>query len=175
MSDQRHDHAQVFFRLTPEPLSQDALIAQVTRPDCGAVAAFAGIVRGMTQKDGDLTATEFLVYEAYAPMARKESLKVADEVLDRWPAVRAIAMEHRVGRCELGEPTVMVAVATPHRHDGCFEACRFAIDRLKAIVPIWKQDNREGQQEWLEGVPQEELDMQHQMGMPTAGNRKNDG
>ncbi len=158
------DHSyetRVFFRLTDEALSQDALIAQVSSPDCGAVAAFAGIVRGVTQVEGGQTETDFLVYEAYQKMARTEGLKLAADILQRWPKVRAVAMEHRLGRCELGEPTVMVAVSTPHRNDGCFEACQFAIERLKAVVPIWKQEHQEAtdRQEWLEGKPQDDLDV----------------
>lgn len=161
MSESQTGDSRIFFRLTEETLSQDALIAQVSRPDCGAVASFAGIVRGVTQVEGDLAETDFLIYEAYAKMARTESRKLAIQILQKWPEVRAIAMVHRIGRCELGEPTVMVAVSTPHRGDGCFEACKYAIDRLKAIVPIWKQDNHQGanRQEWLEGPPQGELDV----------------
>ncbi len=163
MEDSSLDSSQFAFRLTSDNLSQDALIAQVSRSDCGAVASFAGIVRGITEIEDRLSETDFLVYEAYEKMARSESLKVAKEIFEKWPKVRAIAMEHRIGRCNLGEPTVMVAVSTPHRTDGCFEACKFAVDRLKAIVPIWKQENHENRQEWLEGKPHTELDINRQI------------
>lgn len=151
--------APIHFRLTAEPLSMDALVALVTRPDCGAVAAFAGVVRGVTVAEERSTETEYLVYEAYALMAEKQSLALAAEVMRRWPQVRSIAMEHRTGRCEIGEPTVAVAVATPHRNDGCFEACRYAIDRLKAVVPIWKQENQGAQATWVEGEAQSALNV----------------
>jgi molybdopterin synthase catalytic subunit len=66
---------------------------------------------------------------------------------------------HRTGRIEVGEPSVVIAVATPHRDDGCFEACRYAIERLKAIVPIWKEENWSDGQVWVEGPRQPELDL----------------
>ena len=149
----------IHFRLTEEPLSVDALVRWASRPDCGAVASFAGIVRGETRAEGQIVHTDFLVYEAYASMARAQSLKLAEEVLTRWPAVRCLAMEHRVGPCALGEPTVVVAAASPHRHDGCFEACKYAIDRLKAIVPIWKQENQGDRQAWVESAPRPRLNV----------------
>lgn len=154
--------ARIHFRLTDQPLSMDALVRLVSRPDSGAVAAFAGIVRGITQADQKVVETDFLVYEAYESMARVQSLQLAEEVCRKWPAVRGLAMEHRIGRCELGEPTVVVAVSSPHRHDGCFEACKYTIDRLKAIIPIWKQENRGERQAWVEGTPQADLDINAQ-------------
>ncbi len=147
------------FEITDQPLSLDDAAARVTRPDCGAVVAFAGTVRGETKTDGGERDTDFLVYEAYVPMAEKKLAQIGDEIQQRWPTVRAVSILHRIGRCEIGEPTVVIAVATPHRGDGCFDACSYAIERLKAIVPIWKQENWADGQVWVEGPRQPELDV----------------
>ncbi len=128
----------------------------MTVPSAGAIAAFAGVVRGTTVVDDSQVPTDYLVYEAYAAMAHKQCLEIAQAVFDRWPDVICMAMEHRTGRCTVGEPTVVVAVSSPHRGDGCFEACRFAMERLKATVPIWKQENAGECQRWLEGPPDAE-------------------
>ncbi len=147
------------FEITEQPLSLDDAAARVTRPDCGAVVTFAGTVRGETQTDGGERDTDFLVYEAYVPMAEKKLAQIGDEIQQRWPTVRAVSILHRMGRCEIGEPTVVIAVATPHRGDGCFDACSYAIERLKAIVPIWKQENWSDGQVWVEGPRQPALDV----------------
>lgn len=83
--------------------------------------------------------------------------RIGDEVMAKWPAVKAVSILHRTGRLEIGEPSVLIAVATPHRGDGCFDACRYAIERLKAIVPIWKEENWSDGQVWVEGPRQPEL------------------
>src|SRR5690606_30395708 len=93
---------------------------------------------------------EYLEYDAYPPMAEKKMREIAGEVRERWP-VTAIAMQHRMGRLEIGEPSVIIAVSSPHRIDA-IEACHYAIDRLKSIVPIWKKEVFEGGEEWLEGT-----------------------
>ena len=147
------------FELTEQPLSLDDVAARVTRADCGAVVTFAGTVRGETQTDKGGRDTDFLVYEAYVEMAEKKLAQVGDEIQQKWPTVRAVSILHRMGRCEIGEPTVVIGVATPHRGDGCFAACAYAIERLKAIVPIWKQENWADGQVWVEGPRQPELDV----------------
>ena len=85
--------------------------------------------------------------------------RIGAEMQEKWPKVLAVSIVHRVGRCEVGEPSVVIAVGTAHRHDGCFEACQFAIERLKAIVPIWKQENWSDGQVWVEGPRQPDLDL----------------
>ena len=147
------------FEITTEPLSLDDVARRVTRPDCGAVATFAGIVRGETVTGEGARSTDFLVYEAYAEMAEAKLAQIAEEIRERWPKVRAVSILHRIGHCDIGEPSVVIAVATPHRGGGCFEACRYAIERLKAIVPIWKQENWSDGQVWVEGPRQPELDV----------------
>ncbi len=145
------------YEITESPLSQDDILRRVSRPDCGGVVTFAGTVRGTTATDDGARGTDFLDYEAYVPMAEKMMARIGDEVMERWPQVKAVSILHRIGHCEIEEPTVLIAVATPHRGDGCFEACRYAIERLKAVVPIWKKENWSDGEVWVEGPRQAEL------------------
>lgn len=147
------------FEITEQPISMDDVAARVTEPDCGAVVTFSGTVRGETTVDGALKGTDFLVYEAYVEMAEAVLAQIGDEMRKRWPQVRGVSMVHRIGRCEIGEPTVVIAVSTPHRGDGCFEACAWAIEELKAIAPIWKQENWSDGQSWVEGPRRGDLDV----------------
>src|SRR5262249_22999591 len=122
-----------------------ALTEQVRRIDCGAVVTFLGTVRELT----DGKATVALDYEAYPGMAEKKMAEIERDVRERW-AVGAIAMGHRLGRLERGEVSVAVAVSCPHRQQA-FEACKYAIDRVKEIVPIWKKENwADGTTEWVD-------------------------
>ena len=131
-------------RLTHEPIDYHALTESVRLPHCGAVALFLGTVRDLT---GDFV-TVFLDYEAYPPMAEKKMAEIEAEVRRGWP-VGEIAMVHRLGRLGVGDVSVAVAVSSPHRGDA-FEACRFAIDTLKELVPIWKKENApDGSGEWV--------------------------
>ena len=145
------------YELTDQPLSLDDVAARVNRPDCGAITTFAGVVRGETNTESGARGTDFLDYEAYAGMAEQMLAQIGEEIKAQWPKVKAVSILHRTGRCEIGEPSVVIAVATPHRGDGCFDACRYAIERLKAIVPIWKQENWSDGQVWIEGPRQPEL------------------
>jgi molybdopterin synthase catalytic subunit len=147
-----------FYEITEAPLSLDDAMRRVSRPDCGAVATFAGIVRGETVTDGGLRGTDYLHYEAYTQMAERKMAQIGDEMRARWPKVQAVAILHRTGRLEIGEPSVIIAVSTPHRGDGCFDACAYAIERLKQIVPIWKQENWADGQQWIEGPRQPDLE-----------------
>jgi molybdopterin synthase catalytic subunit len=131
-------------RLTPDPIDYHALAEKVRHPSAGAVALFLGTVRDLT---GDHV-TVFLDYEAYPPMAEKKLAEIEAEVRRRWP-VREVAMVHRLGRLGVGEVSVAVAVSSTHRADA-FEACRYAIDALKELVPIWKKDNPpDAAPEWI--------------------------
>lgn len=147
------------FEITEQPLSQDDILRRVSRPDCGGVVTFAGTVRGATTVQEGVRDTDFLVYEAYVDMAEKMMAQIGDEIMQQWPKVKVVSILHRIGRCEIEEPTVLIAVATPHRGDGCFEACQYAIERLKAIVPIWKEENWSDGSVWVEGPRQPELDV----------------
>ena len=131
-------------RLTHTPIDHHALTEQVRRPHCGAVVTFLGTVRDLT--DGRITTA--LDYEAYPGMAEKKMAEIEQDTRSRWP-VGEIVMEHRLGHLEVGEVSVAVAVSCPHRSEA-FEACRYAIDRLKELVPIWKKENWDnGATEWV--------------------------
>ncbi|EST53151.1 molybdopterin converting factor [Brevibacillus panacihumi W25] len=130
------------FSITTEPLSADKLIRLVSNPHAGAVLTFVGTVREFTHGQR----TVYLSYEAYAPMAVEKMKQIAAEIDERWPGAR-VAMQHRIGDLQIEEIAVIVAVATPHRNES-FEAGRYAIERLKQIVPIWKKEMWEDGSEW---------------------------
>lgn len=125
-------------RLTPDPIDYHALTESVRSPHCGGVVLFLGTVRDLT---GDQV-TVRLDYDAYAPMAGKKLAEIEAEVRQRWPA-GGVALVHRVGRLEVGDVAVAVAVGCPHRAEA-FAACRWAIDAVKELVPIWKKDHAPG-------------------------------
>lgn len=132
------------FRLTRDAIDFHALTESVRGPHCGAVVLFLGTVRDLTGEQ----VTVFLDYEAYGPMAEKKLAEIEAEVRRRWP-VGEIAIVHRLGRLDVGDVSVAVAVSTPHRAEA-FEAARFAIDTLKELVPIWKKENApDGTGEWV--------------------------
>ena len=131
-------------RLTHEPIDYHAFTEQVRRPGCGAVVTFLGTVRDLT--DGKETTA--LDYEAYPAMAELKMTEIECDTCARWP-VGALVMVHRLGRMEVGEISVAVAVSCPHRAEA-FAACHHAIDRLKELVPIWKKENwSDGTTEWV--------------------------
>jgi molybdopterin synthase catalytic subunit len=131
-------------RLTTEAIDYFTLTEQVRRPGCGAVVTFLGTVRDLTHG----RTTVALDYEAYPGMAEKKLAEIEAETRSRWP-VGEIVLVHRLGRLDVGEVSVAVAVSCPHRGQA-FEACRYAIDRLKEIVPIWKKENwADGTTEWV--------------------------
>jgi molybdopterin synthase catalytic subunit len=131
-------------QLTNEPIDHQALTEFVRRPGCGGVVTFLGTVRDLT---GDRV-TAALDYEAYPGMAEKKMAEIERETRERWP-VGELALVHRLGHLEVGEVSVGVAVSCPHRAQA-FDACRYAIDRLKELVPIWKKENwADGTTEWV--------------------------
>lgn len=127
------------------PLSPKECLAMVRRPGSGGIVTFIGSVRDVSAGKQ----VEHLEYEAYAPMALEKLRQIVREAEARWP-VNAMAIQHRLGRLEIGEDAVVIAVACPHRHQA-FEACRYAIDRIKEIVPIWKKEFDETGASWVEG------------------------
>jgi molybdopterin converting factor subunit 1 len=141
-----------YFRITEELLDVGALHDLVLRPKAGAVSMFSGVVR-----DNNLgREVDYLEYEAYPAMATKVMRQIAEEMRCRWE-VCAVAIHHRRGRLEIGEASVLIAVSSPHRQEG-IEACHYAIDRLKQIVPIWKKEVWADGEHWVEGslTPREE-------------------
>src|SRR5579859_4395229 len=139
------------YRVAGEPIDLNTLTKAITGPATGAVCLFSGAVRGETNASGELIRTARLEYEAYEPMALAKMKQVAAEIRERWPLVQGIAIVQRVGHLEIGEPTVLIACASAHRDQGCFEAARYGIDRLKEIVPVWKKEIRPDGTEWVEG------------------------
>jgi molybdopterin synthase catalytic subunit len=131
-------------QLTRDVIDHHALTEAVRRNDCGAVVTFLGTVRDLT---GDQV-TVGLDYEAYPAMAEKKLAEIERETRARW-AVGEMMLVHRLGHLEVGEISVAVAVSCAHRGKA-FEACRFAIDQLKELVPIWKKENwADGRTEWV--------------------------
>lgn len=135
------------FAVTFDPISLDEVAAKVLKPETGAVAVFGGVVRNVSGGKE----VERLEYEAYAEMAVAKLNQVAAEAREQWPKIVDVAIVQRIGRLEVGENAVVVAVSSPHRGDGCFEACAYAINRLKEIVPIWKKEFGPDGAEWIEG------------------------
>jgi molybdopterin synthase catalytic subunit len=130
--------------ITENALSPDELSNWVIRPNCGAVVTFSGVVRSFSNAHENVIALE---YETEAKLAEQRMRDVADEARKRWPALERVALHHRIGRVELSESTVVVAVSAPHR-DQAFEAARFCIDTLKVSVPMWKRELWEGGSAW---------------------------
>ena len=122
------------FKITDQIITGSEVREAVEAPDAGAIVLFLGTVRNNT----DGRSVQHLEYEAYPPMAEKKMAEIAQEISDKW-GIHRVAMIHRVGKLEIGEVSVAVAVASPHRKDG-FEACQYAMNRLKQIVPIWKRE-----------------------------------
>jgi molybdopterin synthase catalytic subunit len=135
------------FAITFDPISLDDMAGRVLKPETGAVAVFAGVVRNVSAGK----AVEHLEYEAYEGMAVAKLRQVAVEAREQWPDIVDMAIIQRIGHLEVGENAVVVAVSSPHRGDGCFEACQYAINRLKQIVPIWKKEVSPDGSEWVEG------------------------
>jgi MoaE-MoaD fusion protein len=131
------------FRLTEEPLTLDAVVREVQREEAGAIATFLGTVRNRS-RDRDVL---YLEYEAYEGMAEETMAALARELAERHELL-AVAIHHRVGRVEIGEASVAIAVSSRHRA-AALAACREAIDTLKQTVPLWKKEVYEGGEEWI--------------------------
>ncbi len=139
------------FRLADASFSTDELVAAITTSATGAVCVFSGMVRGETNRAADQHSTQRLEYEAYEPMALAKMRQVAQEIRERWPLVQGIAIVQRVGTLEVGQNTIVIACSSGHRDQGCFEAARYGIDRLKEIVPVWKKEVHADGSAWVEG------------------------
>jgi molybdopterin synthase catalytic subunit/molybdopterin converting factor small subunit len=131
------------FLLSDEPLSLDSVVAEVRSDEAGAIATFVGTTRIHSRG----RTVERLEYEAYPGMAEKVMAEIADGLKRRYDLTE-IAIHHRTGVVGIGEPSVVIAVSAPHRHDA-LSACRDAIDTLKEQVPLWKKEIYEGGDEWI--------------------------
>ena len=130
--------------VTHQPLSEERLMAAVGEPGAGGLVLFSGVVREETGG----RRVKYLEYEAHEPMAAAKMREIAVAVRKLWPGVRGVALMHRIGRLEIGESSVMIAVSSPHRAEA-FDACRFAIDTLKETVPVWKKEFFEDGEVWV--------------------------
>ena len=123
------------FAIVEDRIDVAALISAAQRSDCGAISTFVGTTR-VDENDG--ASVEYLEYEAYRPMAERKLEEIGAEIRERWDA-REVAIVHRIGRVDPGEASVAIVVASPRRGQA-FEASRYAIERIKEIVPIWKRE-----------------------------------
>ena len=137
--------AGVLFELTARPLDARRMETAVAHKGAGAICTFTGVVRDSSRG----RSVTHLDYEAYGEMATAQMRKIADEIGERWPEAR-VAMAHRTGRLEVGEPSVVVSVSSPHRAEA-IAACKWGIDRLKETVPVWKKEHAADGTYWIEG------------------------
>lgn len=134
------------FEITRNPIDKAGVETRLLTGAAGAVVTFDGVVRDNTKGRRVLT----LDYDAYPPMAVKEMRRVGEEIRQQWPEVERIGIVHRFGEMKISESSVVIVVTSPHRKVA-FEACHYAIDRLKQVVPIWKKEIFEDGEAWVEG------------------------
>ena len=132
-------------RITSEPLNPQEVTDLVSKGSNGAVITFLGTTRDFSEGRDVL----YLEYEAYQPMAENMLRQIVEEVRERW-GIEDMAVAHRIGRLEVGEISLVVALASPHRKEA-FEASQYAMDRIKTIVPIWKKEVFQGGEAWVGG------------------------
>jgi molybdopterin synthase catalytic subunit len=132
------------YRVVASPLSADAIAADVDDPGAGGIVVFSGVVRNETGG----RPVKFLEYEAHAPMAEAKMREIGQALRARWTEVKRVAILHRIGRLEIGESSVLIAVSAAHRQQA-FEACKYAIDTLKRTVPVWKKEHFEDGEVWV--------------------------
>lgn len=134
--------------VSSSPLDVGKAVERVTDPACGGIGLFLGTARNTAAADGNQERPVIaLDYEAHVGLAEEALLSIAREAMKRWDLRRVVA-EHRTGRCEVGEPTVVVACSAPHRADA-LEASRYVIDEIKTRVPIWKEEIYEDGSSWV--------------------------
>ena len=149
LSERSDDH---WFALTPDPLSIAEAYEWAVHPRCGAVVVFSGTVRDHAEEAGvRRDGVTHLVYEAYDEQVLPRFSTIVDEMRARWSDLGRVVLWHRVGRLELEESSVVVAVSSPHRPDA-FAAARFAIDAVKSSAPIWKLEEWSGGRDWGTGA-----------------------
>lgn len=131
------------FWITEKPIKVEEPIDLVTKREAGAINSFIGTVREFTKGKRTL----YLEYQAYVPMAEKKLAQIGSEIEEKWPEAEA-AIVHRIGKLDISDIAVVIAVSTPHRNDA-YEASRYAIERIKEIVPIWKKEHWESGEMWI--------------------------
>ena len=130
--------------LTHDVLDPERVTATVCKDANGAVVTFLGTTRDVTAKRKVL----YLEYEAYQPMAEAKLGEIVEEIRQKWP-IQDISVAHRLGRLEIGDISLVVAIGSPHR-EAAFQACGYVVDRIKQTVPIWKKEYFEGGEVWIE-------------------------
>ncbi len=131
------------FLITNEEISIQDVVNKVVHPNAGAINTFIGTVRELTKGKK----TIYLKYDAYESMAEKKLAQIGSEIQQRWPEA-LVAITHRIGRLDITDIAVVIAVSTPHRADS-YDASRYAIERIKEIVPIWKKEHWEDGEKWI--------------------------
>jgi len=144
-----------FFELTNDPIDITSIARRVVPPECGATVTLDGYARKYTsdKNTGEVRETLYLVYEAYDEMALKEMRKLIDLAHEKYE-ISNVGIVHRLGRLEIGETSVVISVAAPHRR-AAFEACEWLIRELKRTVPIWKKEVYASGEKWIEGAESE--------------------
>lgn len=137
-------------RISPDPIDLSRLIGDVTTSETGGVATFIGVVRSRSG-GSDGAETLFLDYECFDEMAVRKMQQVILELRARWPQLIGVSLVQRTGEVRAGDAAVAVACSAAHRDDGVFEAARMGIDRIKEIVPVWKQEMTQEGARWVEG------------------------
>ena len=131
------------YEIVSDPICIEAVTKKVMCPTAGAVTTLIGTVREFTKGKQTL----YLIYEAYQVMAEKKLCQIGKEIQEKWSEAK-VAITHRIGRLEIGEIAVVIAVSTPHRKDA-YLANEYAIERIKEIVPIWKKEHWKDGQIWI--------------------------
>ncbi|CAL5228356.1 g11472 [Coccomyxa viridis] len=152
----RINYTDIYVLVTPSDLKLDPLVGKVSDDGAGAVATFSGVTRDTFNGKGVLR----LEYEAYEPMALKKMAEICGEAAQKW-SLKKVAMAHRTGLVGIGHPSVIIAASSAHRADA-LEACHWAIDELKARVPIWKKEFYEGGDVWKENAESRQSTTQQQ-------------
>ncbi len=135
------------FEITEADIQLEPLVQHVRKNSIGGIVTFLGVVRDFSRGRN----VSYLEYEAYREMAIRKMRQIGDEIREKW-GIEDVAIVHRVGHLEVGERAVAIAVGSPHRK-AAFEACEYAIDRLKEIVPIWKKEVAEDGEAWIDDRP----------------------
>lgn len=138
-------------RIVEEPIHCDVFFDLITRSNTGGICSFTGKVRALTESELNRQTVK-LTYEAYGSMAEGKMKQICMEIRERWPKVDGIVMVQRIGTILPGETSVLILCSAAHRDMGIFEAIKYAIDRLKEIVPIWKKEVGLHGEEWIEGI-----------------------
>ncbi len=134
-----------FFKITPQKIVVESVVRKVQDVESGALVVFIGTVR-RTSRGREV---EHLEYEAYREMALKEFDRLGEDIKEKWK-IKKLAIVHRTGKIKLGEASVVIAVSAPHRKEA-YKASRYAIERLKRCVPIWKKEVWKGGEQWIQG------------------------